>query len=179
MEKTRLHQMTQFWVVHRRSSTAASFWCRKSRRFRKALCWFAEVRQSMKSTNTLSVFVRIILSSFIPENDCAAVGFGGLIRTSPNQANAHGCCSDLRRSPLALGFPAEANQMFRQGKSGTSVLLALNTAAVASADNKAELPVLPRWRQQRDVLPQRIAIQGQWLLPSALSRAENRSGPNS
>ena len=40
--------------------------------------------------------------------------------------------------------------------------------------HKAELPVFPCWRQQRDVLPQWIAIQRQWLLPNALSRAEIR-----
>ena len=49
-------QMTQFGVVRGRSSTAASIWCRKSRRFRKKRsCWFAEVRQRVKSTDTLSV----------------------------------------------------------------------------------------------------------------------------
>ena len=53
-------QMTHFRVVRRRSSTAASFWCRKwcrkTRRFRKKRsCWFAEVRQGLESTDTLSV----------------------------------------------------------------------------------------------------------------------------
>ena len=55
------------------------------------------------------------------------------------------------------------------------VLLALNTAAVASASHKAELPVLPRWRQQWDVLSKRIEVQGQWVLHGALSRSEIHS----
>ena len=49
-------QMIQFRVVRKRSWTSAILWWGISRRFRKiSSCWFAEVRQSMKSTNTLSV----------------------------------------------------------------------------------------------------------------------------
>ena len=64
-------QMTQFRVVRKRSWTSAILWWGMwwgiSPRFRKKREYlFAEVRQRVKSTDTLSVFLRIVLSSFIP-----------------------------------------------------------------------------------------------------------------
>ena len=60
-------QMTQFRVVSRRSSTAGSFWCRKSQRFRKK-CWcsFAEVHQGLESTDTLYVLTTSSEVSAVP-----------------------------------------------------------------------------------------------------------------
>ena len=53
-------QMIQFRVVRKRSWTSAILWWGMwwgiSRRFRKiSSCWFAEVRQGLESTFTLSV----------------------------------------------------------------------------------------------------------------------------
>ena len=92
------------------------------------------------------------------------------MRTSPNQANALRCCFGLRRSPLALGFSCSGEpDVPSRGKQWNLLPFWLPVPG-SLLGHKAELPVLPRWRQQRDVLPQWIAIQGQWLLYCALSR---------
>ena len=90
-----------------------------------------------KSTSTLSVFLRITLSSSSPEIDCAAVGFGGLAFWDVAQLSQ--CASMLLWSAQVSSrswlFLLRRTRCFEQEEAvEPPALLALNTAVVASAE---------------------------------------------
>ena len=125
----------------------------------------------MKSINTFSVFLRIILSGFILNLTVLQSFRGSNFWDIAQLSQCVRSFSGLRRSPLAFAFQAQANQIFRAGgSSGTSC--PSGSQYRGSGFCRATKPNYQFFRAGgRNVLPQRIAIQGQWLLPSTLMRA--------